>query len=53
MYSRLLSVVKKSKILYSFQYGFRADHSPCLALTYLVDKISNALENGDYVLDFS
>ena len=57
MYTRLLSFINKHKLLYSFQFGFRQGHSPNLALIYLVDKISNALENGDYVLgvflDFS
>ena len=57
MYSRLLSFININKILYKFQFGFREDHSPQLALIYLVDKISNALENGEYVLgvflDFS
>ena len=57
MYSRLLSFVNINTILYAFQFGFRAGHSPELALLYLVDKISNALEEGEYVLglflDFS
>ena len=57
MYNRLLSFINKHKILYSYQFGFRLDHSPNLALILLVDKISNALENGEYVLglflDFS
>ena len=57
MYNRLLSFINKHKILYSFQFGFRIGHSPNLALIYLVDKISNALENGEFVLglflDFS
>ena len=57
MYSRLLSFINKNKLLYKFQFGFREDHSPQLALIYLIDKISNALESGDYVLgiflDFS
>lgn len=43
--------------MYKYQFGFRTDHSPNLALIYLVDRISNALENGEYViglfLDFS
>ena len=50
MYTRLLSFINKHKLLYNFQFGFREDHSPNLALIYLVDKISNALENGDFVL---
>ena len=57
MYNRLLSFVNKSKILYSYQFGFREEHSPNLALIYLIDKISSALDDGDYVLglflDFS
>ena len=50
IYNRLLSFVKKYNILYQYQFGFRAEHSPNLALIFLVDKISNALEKGDYVL---
>ena len=57
MYTRLLSFINKNNLLYKFQFGFREDHSPQLALIYLIDKISNALENGEYVLgvflDFS
>ena len=57
MYNRLLSFINKHKLLYAFQFGFRLEHSPNLALIYLVDKISNALENGEIVLglflDFS
>ena len=57
MYNRLLSFINKHEVLYSFQFGFRSSHSPELALIYLTDKISNALENGEYVLglflDFS
>ena len=57
MYSRLLSFINKHSILYAFQFGFRMLHSPNLALIILVDRISKALENGDFVLgiflDFS
>ena len=57
MYTRLLSFINKYRLLYSNQFGFRRGHSPDLALICLVDKISNALENGEYVLglflDFS
>ena len=50
MYARLLSFINNSKLLYKFQFGFREGHSPELALIYLIDKISNSLENGEYVL---
>ena len=57
LYQRLLSFVNKHNILYAYQFGFRQLHSPDLALILLVDKISMALEEGDYVLglflDFS
>ena len=57
MYNRLLSFINQHKILYAFQFGFRIGHSPHLALLYLIDKVSNALENGEFVLglflDFS
>ena len=57
MYSRLLSFIDKHNILYAFQFGFRMLHYPNLALIILVDRISKALENGDFVLgiflDFS
>ena len=57
MHNRLLKFINQHNILYDYQFGFRGDHSPNLALLFLVDKISNALENGEYVmglfLDFS
>ena len=57
MYSRLLSFINKHNILYAYQFGFRMRHSPNLALVILVDRISKALENRDFVfglfLDFS
>ena len=57
MYNRLLSFVNKCQLLYEYQFGFRCCHSPELALTCLGNKISNVLENGEYVLglflDFS
>ena len=57
MYCRLLSFINKHNILYAFQFGFRKLHSPNLALIILIDRISKALENDDFVLglflDFS
>ena len=57
MYTRLLSFINENGLLYKYQFGFREGHSPNLAIIFLVDKISNALEEGDYVLglflDFS
>ena len=57
MYNRLLSFINKFSLLHPYQFGFRQNHLPELALLYLVDKISNALDNGECVLglflDFS
>ena len=57
MYNQLLSFINKHKLLYAYQFGFRINHAPEIALLCLVDKISDALENGEYVLglflDFS
>ena len=57
MYSRLLLFVNEHKLLYAYQFGFRALHAPNLAMVILVDKISKALEEGECVLglflDFS
>ena len=57
MCSHLLSFINKHNILYAFQFGCITMHSPNLALIILVDRISKALENGDFVLglflDFS
>ena len=50
VYTRLLSFINKHKLLYSYQFDFRRGHYPELALICLVDRISNALENGEYVL---
>ena len=57
MDNQLLSFINKHKLLYAYQFGFRINHAPELALLCLVDKVSDALENGEYVLglflDFS
>ena len=57
MYKRLLAFINEHNLLYCNQFGFRSNHSPNLALILLMDKISGALERGDYVLglflDFS
>ena len=50
MYTRLLSFINKHKLLYSYQFGFRRGHSPDLALICLVDRISNALGDGECTL---
>ena len=50
MYSQLLSFINKHCNWYAYQFGFRIQHSLNLALIILVDRISKALENRDFVL---
>ena len=50
MYNRLISFVNKHEISYSLQFGFRHGYSTSLAMIYLVDEISQSLDNGDYLL---
>jgi hypothetical protein len=50
MYSRLINFINKHNILYKFQFGFREKHSTNMAIVTLIDKISNALDNGEYVI---
>ncbi len=50
MYNRLLKYLNKYNLLYDYQFGFRNNHSPNLALIFLIDKISTAIDDGEYVL---
>ena len=52
MYDRLLTFIDEMDLLYYLQFGFRKWHSTSLALMFLVDKISKALHEGEYVLGF-
>ena len=57
IYNRLLAYINKNNIFYKLQFGFRENHSPELALTLLIDKITSAIENNEYTIgifiDFS
>ena len=57
MYNRLIDYINENKLLYKYQFGFQKGKSTYMAVLTLVDKISEALDNGDYVigvfLDFS
>ena len=47
---RLREFIDKNDILFDGQYGFRANRSTGLALTELVDTISNALDKNKYCI---
>ena len=57
MYDRLLNFVNTYDLLYAHQFGFWKNRSTYMALLSLVDNLTHALENGEYVvgvyLDFS
>ena len=57
MYNRLSEFIELNDILYRLQFGFRKRHSTSVALMVLTDKITKALNDGEYVLgvflDFS
>lgn len=57
MYARLMSFINKHNLLYNLQFGFRKGYNTNLALITLIDKLSEALDNGNHVvgvfLDFS
>ena len=57
MYNRLIKFLEKFSVLYEYQFGFRRKRSTHLALITLIDQLTQAIENGEYVfgvfLDFS
>ena len=57
MYNRLIKFLQKFSVLYEYQFGFRRKRSTHLALITLIDQLTQAIENGEYVigvfLDFS
>ena len=50
MYNRLLNFINKYNFLYKYQFGFRKNHSTSMALMTIVDKLSEALQNKQFVL---
>jgi hypothetical protein len=49
IHGRMLNFINKHNILYSNQFGFRAKHSTEFALIKLIDTISEALDNNNFV----
>ena len=50
MYKRLIKYVEKNKILSKHQDGFRKNRSTELAVIELVDKITKAIDKGEYTI---
>ena len=57
MCNRLITYINQNHLLYNLQFGFQKGKSTHMALITLIDKISKALDDGDFVigvfLDFS
>ena len=50
MCKRILDFLKKHKILYKLQFGFRESHSTALALAEALNTIYTSLNEGNFVL---
>ena len=50
MYNRLIKFLEKFSVLYEYQFGFRRKRSTHLALITLIDQLTQAIENGEYVI---
>ena len=48
MYQRLYDYVNKKNILYHSQQGFRSGHSTAMSLLNIQDKITQAIDKGQY-----
>ena len=50
MHKRLIKFIEKNKILTKHQYGFRESRSTELAIIELTDKVTKAIDKGEYTL---
>ena len=50
MYERLLSDINKNNIVYDYQFGFRAKRGPNMTPILIVDRILQAIDNGEFVI---
>ena len=50
MYNRLIEFINANNLLYEYQFGFQKGKSTHMALTFLIDKITEALDQGNCVI---
>ena len=48
MYNRIYSYLTKYSILYAYQFGFQENRSTYMAIICMLEKLVNALENGEF-----
>ena len=50
LYKRFINFLNTKGLLFLFQFGFRQHHSTSLALTEIVDKIKQSIDNNGYTV---
>ena len=50
MYNRFITYINQSYLLYNLRFGFQIGKSTHMALITLIDKISEVLDNGGFVI---
>ena len=50
MYNRLTQFINDNNLWYNFQFGSQRGKSTHMTLIVLLDKISEALDKGEYVI---
>ena len=53
MYKRLIKFFEKNNMLFHKQFGFRSGYSTDYAILCITDKIQRAIENRNYIVEFS
>ena len=57
MYNRPIEFINENGLLYEYQFGFQKGKSASMASVTLIDKVTEALDKGEYIigvfLDFS
>ena len=51
MHHRLITYIYQNRLLYNLHFGFQKGKFTRMALIAVIDKISEALDNGDFVID--
>jgi retron-type reverse transcriptase len=50
MYKRLIKFIEKNRMLTHHQYGFRENRSTELAIIELTNKLTKAIDNGEFII---
>ena len=50
IFTRLVTFCERNNIISQCQYGFRSNHSTCMALMDLYNKVSTSIENNEFAI---